>query len=82
MQKAFFCHGLASGILFRAAASGYDRRNEKISLTVQTQRRGLAWRQKSLTLVDRGSGGPREGVESYSRHGVSKIDRLSSANVR
>ena len=32
-MNMFFCHGFASGILFKAAASGYERRNEKRILT-------------------------------------------------
>jgi hypothetical protein len=34
MQKVFFCHGLLSGILLRAAVRGYDIKNEAVSLTV------------------------------------------------
>ena len=32
-MKAFFCHGLASGIRLSTAARGYDRRKDAMSLT-------------------------------------------------
>jgi hypothetical protein len=32
--KAFFCHGVRSGILFKMAVSGYESKKETMSLTV------------------------------------------------
>jgi hypothetical protein len=42
MQKVFFCHGLLSGILLRAAVRGYDIKNEAVSLTVLLQQDFIA----------------------------------------
>lgn len=71
----FFCSGFASGRRLRMPANGYDRRNEKVSLTVgrmywlesmQTaQNEGQCiGRGESLTFVGRSSKLRRQRLES------------------